>query len=302
MSRIWTGNRRASWHDYTSRCIYHITLLKHPDAPCFGRLMGDCHLPIGTPGSSYLCASDTGKAIKQALREISHIHSALRILQYALMPDHLHLVLYVEGQLDEIMGRKLAAFKVSVNKISGANQVFERGFNDQILTKSRKLDVIYRYLRANPYRLAIRQANPGFFHKRSGVMIGGTPCQLYGNHHLLYNPFKEQVIVHRADTPEQFERHKEKWLYTTANGGVLVSPFISKREKEIRAEAEELGGRIILISNRPFGDREKPVGKDFELCAEGRMLIIAPQSPLDFGRSACLQMNALANRIAIQYP
>ncbi len=129
-------------------------------------------------------------------------------------------------------------------------------------------------------------------------MIGETQCQLYGNHHLLDNPFKEQVIVHRADTAEQFERNKEKWLYTAANGGILVSPFISRREKEIRREAEELGGRFILIANRPFGDREKPVGKDFGLCAEGRLLIIAPQSPLDFSRSACLQMNTLACHIA----
>lgn len=126
-------------------------------------------------------------------------------------------------------------------------------------------------------------------------MVGDTPCQLYGNIHLLNNPFKEQVIVHRADTPEQFERNKEKWLYTAVNGGILVSPFISKREKEIRREAEELGGRFILITNRPLGEREKPVGKDFELCAEGRMLIIAPQTPMDFSRIACQQMNKLAS-------
>ncbi len=43
MSRIWTGNNRASWHDYTSRCIYHLTLLKHPACPPFGKLMGDCY-------------------------------------------------------------------------------------------------------------------------------------------------------------------------------------------------------------------------------------------------------------------
>lgn len=302
MSRIWTGNNRASWHDYTSRCIYHITLMKHPDAPNFGHLMGDCHLPIGRTGSSYVCASDTGRAIKQSLREISGIHPALRLLQYALMPDHLHLILSVEDRLDEIIGRKLGAFKVSVNQRSGVSQVFERGFNDQILTKSRRLDIIYNYLRANPYRLAIRKANPDSFHKRTGIIIGGMPCQLYGNIHLLDNPFKEQVIVHRADNDEVYSSNRDRWLYTAANGGVLVSPFISKREKDLRREAEELGSRFILITNRPFGDREKPTGKDFELCTEGRMLIVAPQSPLDFSRSACQQMNTIANHIVAHLP
>ncbi len=217
MSRIWTGNNRASWHDYTSRCIYHITLLKHPDAPFFGSLAGDYQMPIGTPGSSYIISSDTGKAIKQSLREISVIHPSLRILQYALMPDHLHLILYVEEEMDEIIGRKIAAFKVLVNKRSELSQVFERGFNDQILTKSRKLDIIYNYLRANPYRLAVRQANPDFFTRHNNLMIGETPCQLYGNIHLLDNPFKEQVIVHRADNDEIYSANKDRWLYTAGN-------------------------------------------------------------------------------------
>lgn len=300
MSKFWTGNNRAEWHDYTSRCIYHFTLLKHPDCPSFGRLMGDCHIPIGRPGSSYIAASEIGKAIKESLRAISSIHPALRLFQYALMPDHLHLILSVEDTIDETVGRKLGAFKVLVNnKLNiDVNQVFERGFNDQILTSSRKLNIIYDYLRANPYRLAIRKANPDFFIRRNNIIIGDTPCQLYGNLHLLDNPFKDQVIVHRADTEEIYSANCDRWLYTAGNGGVLVSPFISKKEKDIRIKAEELGGRFILITNTPFGEREKPSGKDFALCTEGRMLIVAPQSPLDFSRAACLQMNNLACLLA----
>lgn len=128
-------------------------------------------------------------------------------------------------------------------------------------------------------------------------MIGGVACQAYGNIHLLDNPFKDQVIVHRADNDEAYSANRERWLYTAGNGGVLVSPFISKREKEIRKEAELLGSRFILITNRPLGEREKPSSKDFDFCVQGRMLIITPQSPLDFSRSACLQMNTLANHV-----
>lgn len=73
MSRIWTGNNRAPWHDYASRCIYHFTLLKRPEVPAFGMLTGDYHLPIGSPGSPYVRASEIGNAIKQSLRRISDI-------------------------------------------------------------------------------------------------------------------------------------------------------------------------------------------------------------------------------------
>lgn len=301
MRRIWSGNSRAPWHDYRSRQIYHLTLMKHPDAPAFGQLAGDWRLPKGTYGRSYIKASPLGKAIKNVIRDITNIHPALKVYQYALMPDHLHILLSVEEQLDEILGRKIAAFKVMVNKVADTPIVFDKGFNDRILTTSGNLSLIYDYLRENPYRLAVRFANPDFFNRQNRIKIGDCFYSAYGNLQLIDNPFKEQVIVHRADNDQTFTANRHRhWLHTAANGGVLVSPFISKREKSIRKEAESIGGKLILITNSPFADREKPSGKDFDLCAEGRLLIVSiglsAGSPLS--RANSLQMNALAQTIS----
>lgn len=100
-------NYRAKWHDYCSRSIYHITLLKSPDMPPFGYIAGDCEVPVGSMGCPYLRSSTLGAAVKGALREIANIHPALKLYQYALMPDHLHMLLSVESPLDEILGRKI---------------------------------------------------------------------------------------------------------------------------------------------------------------------------------------------------
>lgn len=104
--------------------------------------------------------------------------------------------------------------------------------------------------------------------------------------------------MHRADTPDQRERKRQRWLYTAANGGILVSPFISAAEKAIRNEAEELGGRFILITNEPMGERYKPIGHDFDLCEAGHLLIISANLPGDLSRQNCLAMNKLASAIA----
>lgn len=213
------------------------------------------------------------------------------------MPDHLHMLLGVLQDMDEALGLKIAAFKLLVNRKVGNGSVFERGFNDNIIISPPTLNNVFAYLRANAYRLAVRRAFPNFFERHAKLTIAQTECQAYGNIHLLDNPFKEQVIVHRADSDEAFIQKKEHWMHTAANGGVLVSPFISKREKEVRAEAEAMGSRIILITNRPFAEREKPGGHDFDLCVQGRLLIIAPQTPIDFSRAACLKMNTLAEAI-----
>ena len=83
------------------------------------------------------------------------------------MPDHVHILLFfVELPTQEILGRILARFKVEVNKVTGTDGVFAKGFNDQILKSTRTLDTFYKYIRDNARRLAVRRAHPEFFPTR----------------------------------------------------------------------------------------------------------------------------------------
>lgn len=285
---------RAPWHDYTQRCIYMVTLNKNPQVEDFGMLMGDYRISTGQRGAPFVSASGTGSAIKSIIREFCLIEPNARILQYALMPDHLHLLLFVERQTQNTLAQIMAIFKVAVNRAAGIDGVFARGFNDQILKPSRSLDTLFRYLRENPRRLAVQKACPEFFRRVNSMRIGGADCQAYGNLQLLENPFREQVVVHRADSTATRRSNRDLWLHTASNGGVLVSPFISPAEKAIRAEAEEAGGRIILIIHEPMGERYKPAGRDFELCERGRLLIVSARRSGALTRETCLAMNSLA--------
>lgn len=301
MKKNWSGNNRARWHDYRSKCIYHITLMKDPAVEAFGRIGGDWRIAPGNPGSSYLVASPTGRKIKEALKKLPEIHPALRLYQYALMPDHLHLLIAVTAPLDDILGRKLAIFKVIADRLAEAERVFLKGFNDQIIGPSRKLDAVYKYLRENPYRLAVRMAHPESFRRVTHLEICGKPFSAYGNLQLLSNPFKEQVVVHRADLPATRDRNKERWIHCVANGGVLVSPFISKDEKAIRQIAESLGGRIILLTDTGFDERGKPGDHDFNQCLKNELLILTPLSE-EFqpasGRKTFMALNEYARQIS----
>lgn len=291
---------RAPWHDYTGRCIYMVTINKHPATPAFGVLAGDYRLPLGQPGCSFISTSATGTAIKTALRRLSTIGPGIRLLQYAIMPDHLHLLLFVEEATDEILGRVIARLKVEVNHAAGMESVFEKGFHELILTPARSLDAFYHYLRDNPRRLAVRHAHPEYFRRINTLEIAGHKFKAYGNFQLLANPYKLPVIVHHSDSLNLFHRRRAEWLYTAANGGVLVSPFISKPEKALRAEAEGYDGKIILITNAPMPERWKPAAHDFELCTRGRLLILSPLPELSsaLNRSTCLAMNGMAEAIA----
>lgn len=283
-------------HDYRSRCIYHITLRKDPAVPFFGRLCGEC------PNLG-IARSPSGAVIESNTRRFPAFHSALRVLQYSIMPDHLHLLLFVTAPVPYQLGNYIGMFKTAVHcgfrtATGHDTPPFERDFYDCILYRDRPLDTLYRYLRDNPRRLAERRRNPDFFRRINSLTINDRYYQAYGNLQLLRNPFKEQVVVHRADTAGQHGRNRRRWLHTGANGGVLVSPFISTSEKAVRAEAEAAGARFILITTDPFGERYKPGAHDFDLCAAGRMLIISINQSGDLSRATCIAMNELAGAIA----
>ena len=291
---------RADWHDYRSRCIYMVTAVKRPGVDDFGALAGDHRLPPGTCGSSYISYSAVGRAIRDTIARFPLLNPGARVLQYAIMPDHLHLLLFVERPCGETLGQMISRFKVTVNNAAGVESVFAPGFNDQILRPGRSLDTIYRYLRENPWRLAVRRATPDYFRRTSSLLIDGRLYSAYGNMHLLGNPFKEAVVVHRRDTPAERTASRARWLYTAEGGGVLVSPFISPDEKAVRADAEAVGGRIILITDIAMGERYKPHAHDFERCCRGRLLIISTGegSGDALTRADCVAMNALAATIA----
>lgn len=282
------GNHRAPWHDYQCRAKYMITLMKHSLAFPFGEI--DC-------GNEAVLLSKTGCGVRDAIGNLKNICEGIRLWQYIIMPDHLHLLLNVENKLEEPLGNYMARLKIEANERCGV-KVFEDGFNDQIITPNRSLDVIFKYIRNNPHRLAVRKMHPEHFRRLSRIELCGQVCSAYGNINLLHNPFKEQVVCHRADSEETKQSNSRKWLYTAANGGVLVSPFISPDEKEMRKAAEKLGAKIILINNRPFADREKPSAHDFSLCEEGRLLILTPTGlPYALSRSACMAMNTFASQL-----
>lgn len=113
---------------------------------------------------------------------------------------------------------------------------------------------------------------------------------------------KLPLVCHRSDAPF-FERQRAAVLRAAREGAVIVSAFVSPKEREI--------GRLLLMEQLPvievcdngFGDRYKPVGKSFYACAENRLVQISPWNyeycpDLAVNREVCLVMNELARVIA----
>ena len=113
---------------------------------------------------------------------------------------------------------------------------------------------------------------------------------------------KLPLVCHRSDAPF-FERQRDAVLRAAREGAVIVSAFVSPKEREIRRLLLMEQLPVIEVCDNGFGDRYKPVGKSFYACAENRLVLISPWNyeycrDLAINREVCLVMNELARVIA----
>lgn len=290
---------RAIFHNYRSNALYHITINRENGVPDFVVLKGDSKNPLSE-------RTKLGGIIEHELRMISKLNPLIRMYQYVLMPDHVHFILHVKDSLDKPVGNYIGAFKVRVRQAARSacgidSPIFAENFYDRIIQPWHSLDDVYKYIRENPARLLARRENPGYFQRVNDYVIDGRAWSLYGNFDLLSNPFVSQVVIHRKDTEDERRKKLAYWEHLMRNGGVLVSPFISRAEKAVRNMAFELHGRMILVINEPLSDRYKPGGENFEACLRGDLLVLAPAEPLAECRETWLYLNNLSRRIAARH-
>lgn len=306
--------RRCAKHDYNAPDTYMVTIVTRGRQRLFGTLCGDPSKPLHTPGCAGVWRSDLGNAIlKEEIPKINRYYPMVEVWKTCLMPDHLHFIIRVHENLPDRkqLGDIIKSFKQGCNKAykrlfhipnSMNAPLFEEGFCDKILHEDGQLDHWKNYLDDNPRRLIIKTANPDFFSRRHRLSIDGHECAAMGNIFLLDIPDKKFVVVHRRDTEEEYKRNVEAWTQCGENYGVLVGAFISEREKAVKKIAIEHQYPLILFTEEGMGPYYKPSGQDFDLCAEGRLLLVSPwpdaPKKSHITRQECLRLNELAEKIA----
>ena len=123
-----------------------------------------------------------------------------------------------------------------------------------------------------------------------------------GNRFLLDYPDKVAVKCSRRLSEEDVANECRRFLMMASQGAVLVSPCISPGEKEVMGMAFEAGYPMILLLENGFSTYQKPFGRQFEACSQGRLLLIAPWPHHDdyrkITRAQCDVLNSLARKIS----
>lgn len=331
-------HRRSLFCDYSERGIYLITLCTEGRRPLLGQLVGtsaeDAHIQPSALGEVVLrnwldTPTIQRKAAKdKQLKTGQPCTREIKLLAYQLMPDHFHGIIFVTQKMDIPLGNIINAFKSTCTRAyremvaspvgptpvgptpvgsttCRARQVsslWEKGYHDRRLTREGQLQNMIDYVQDNPRRLFVRRKHANTFHVQQDVRFGDYSFMAVGDVLLLDNPL-HAVHVRRRFSPEERRQYMNNCVLAARNGHVLISPFISEYEKQVRDVVLQEGYAVIQLSNEPFSKYYKPSGELFDICANGQLLMLSlSEGNSTFSRritrQECCSLNTVAEDLA----
>lgn len=150
-----------------------------------------------------------------------------------------HLDFYIKELIEFIT--KICS-KIMGNLLNETD-IFEEGYCDKPILLQRSLDGWSKYVRFNPHRLAMRMQYSKIFQKVRNLRIDENYYEAYGNIFLFSNPDKSVIKINRSFSEQKIEELKNKWAKEAGKNVIMVSPFISLKEKEIRQIIEQVEGK-----------------------------------------------------------
>lgn len=102
--------RDPNW-DYHQPAIYLITLTLAERRPLLGTLVVPEIDGSPSPEKAIITYSGIGKVVEQTMYELPNHYPELQILQYQMMPDHLHIAMRVTKAMPQSLGIVIRAFK-----------------------------------------------------------------------------------------------------------------------------------------------------------------------------------------------
>lgn len=159
---------RKSGFDYSSACVYMVTICTHRRVCVLGEIANAVFIP-----------SAPGSIVRECWFELLHHYSRLQLGVLTIMPNHLHGVLAftdpiraglrpapttlsTQPGLSEVVRafKAFSARRINELKGVGGTLVWQRGFHDRIVRNSDELSRVHRYMEENPAQWQFDAENP----------------------------------------------------------------------------------------------------------------------------------------------
>ena len=146
---------RLENYDYTQNGAYFVTICTRDRKPVLGTIVGD-GFPVPNP---------IGEIEEEYIRRISEKYSEVTVDRYVIMPDHIHILLRIDGTENPspTMGNVVGWYKYQVTKQANllrnmpGEKLFQRSYYDHVIRNQQDYDEIWQYIENNPRKWVIKQ-------------------------------------------------------------------------------------------------------------------------------------------------
>lgn len=150
---------RLKNYDYSRNGLYFITICTKDRIPYLSDIIdvGDGVLDVPT-----IKLTDYGKILNDQIIEMNEIYKKSQIIKYVIMPDHVHMIIYLFDDDNVFVGTSrtpsptnavipsmISTLKRFVNKKTGFN-LWQRSFHDHIIRNEKEFLDICNYIDNNP--------------------------------------------------------------------------------------------------------------------------------------------------------
>ena len=146
---------RLEYYDYSQNGAYFVTICTQDRKPVLGTIVGD-----GFPVPNQI-----GEIAEEYIRRISEKYSEVTVDRYVIMPDHIHLLLRIDGtgNPSPTMGNVVGWYKYQVTKQVNllrnmpGEKLFQRSYYDHVIRNQQDYDDIWQYIENKPRKWVIKQ-------------------------------------------------------------------------------------------------------------------------------------------------
>ena len=153
-------NLRLENYNYASNGAYFITVCIRDTSVSLWQNTNYINQTVGANcvrPQNYILLSKIGQIIESEILKINSIYDNVIVDKYCIMPDHIHMIIFLDGcnnkfeqtQFAPTISRVIKQFKGSITKQIGHN-IWQKAFNDHIIRNEKSYIEIWKYVDQNP--------------------------------------------------------------------------------------------------------------------------------------------------------
>ena len=179
MEKHYRKLNRLKNYDYSSNGLYFITFCTKDRVHYLSEIIYDKSektiVGDGVLDVPYVQLTDYGKIVNEQIEEINYVYKDLNIIKFVIMPDHVHMIIYLFDDKNVFGGTSrtpsptnaripalISTLKRFVNKRIGFN-VWQRSFHDHIIRSEKEFLEICGYIDNNPINWVNHIYNQNFW-------------------------------------------------------------------------------------------------------------------------------------------